>query len=30
MIRRRMPIVLPPFEDRLRDAIAQYWGTLET
>ena len=30
MIRRQMPIVLPPFEDRLRKAVAQYWGTLET
>ncbi len=22
-----MPIVLPPFEDRLREAVAHYWGT---
>ena len=29
MIRRRMPIVLPPFEDRLRKAVAHYWRTLE-
>jgi hypothetical protein len=28
MIRRRMPIVLPPFEDRLRKAVAHYWRTL--
>ena len=27
MIRRRMPIVLPPFEDRLRKAVAHYWRT---
>jgi hypothetical protein len=29
MIRRRMPIVLPPFEDRLSKAVAHYWQTLE-
>jgi hypothetical protein len=29
MIRRQMPIVLPPFEDRLRKAVAHYWRTLE-
>ena len=29
MIRRRMPILLPPFEDRLRKAVAHYWRTLE-
>jgi hypothetical protein len=29
MIRRRMPIVLPPFEDRLSKAVAHYWRTLE-
>src|SRR5450759_156570 len=28
MIRRRMPIVLPPFQDRLRKAVAHYWRTL--
>jgi hypothetical protein len=28
MIRRRMPVVLPPFEDRLRKAVAHYWRTL--
>jgi hypothetical protein len=28
MIRRRMPIVLPPFEDRLHKAVAHYWRTL--
>jgi hypothetical protein len=28
MIRRRMPIVLPPFEDRLRKAVAHHWGKL--
>ena len=28
MIRRRMPIVLPPFEDRLRKAVAHYWRAL--
>lgn len=30
MIRRGMPIVLPPFEDRLRKAVAHYWRTLES
>jgi len=30
MIRRRMPIVLPPFEDRLHKAVAHYWRTLAT
>jgi hypothetical protein len=29
MIRRRMPIVLPPFEDRLSEAVVHYWRTLE-
>jgi hypothetical protein len=29
MILRRMPIVLPPFEVRLRKAVAHYWGTLD-
>jgi len=29
MIRRRMPIVLPPFQDRLSKAVAHYWRTLE-
>jgi hypothetical protein len=29
MIRRSMPIVLPPFDDRLRKAVAHYWRTLE-
>jgi hypothetical protein len=28
MIRRRMPIVLPPFQDRLSKAVAHYWRTL--
>jgi hypothetical protein len=28
MIRRRMPIVLPPFEGRLRKAVARYWSAL--
>jgi hypothetical protein len=29
MIRRRMPIVLPPFQNRLSKAVAHYWRTLE-
>jgi hypothetical protein len=29
MIRRRMPLVLPPFEDRLSKAVAHYWHTLD-
>jgi hypothetical protein len=29
MIRHRMPIVLPPFQDRLSKAVAHYWRTLE-
>ena len=29
MIRRRMPIVLPPFQDRLSKAVAHYWRALE-
>jgi len=29
MIRRRMPIVLPPFQDHLSKAAAHYWRTLE-
>jgi hypothetical protein len=29
MIQRQMPIVFPPFEDRLRKAVAHYWRTLE-
>ena len=29
MIRRRMPIVLPAFQDRLSKAVARYWRTLE-
>jgi hypothetical protein len=28
MIRRRMSIELPPFEDRLSEAVAHYWRTL--
>ncbi len=28
MIRHRMHILLPPFEDRLRKAVAHYWRTL--
>ena len=28
MIRRRMPIELPPFQDRLSRAVAHYWRTL--
>lgn len=30
MIRRRMPIVLPAYEDLLKKAVAQYWRTLES
>lgn len=29
MIRRTMPIVLPPFEDRLSAAVKHYWCTLD-
>lgn len=29
MIRHRMPIVLPPFQDRLSKAVAHYWRMLE-
>ena len=30
MIRRRMPIVVPPYEELLKEAVAHYWRTLES